>query len=200
MVNFRILERPAFDVIGKKTWIGGQDNELFGRFWQECQTNGLLAAFGEMRANRPGPQTNSLILGISCVEQDPAKREFIYMIAIEKPTAAPPTCYREWKRTGCQPRSGQYSSAKGKYPSPSSGQRCLLLWNGCRIRSMNTPWRQRWKFIWIKATRPTSSGCQSNRADNDKVGLVSLSIHHSQEHSLWQPPTPCHTIPLSPRA
>jgi AraC family transcriptional regulator len=29
-------------VIGKKTWIGGQDNELFGHFWQECQSNDLL--------------------------------------------------------------------------------------------------------------------------------------------------------------
>jgi hypothetical protein len=36
MVNFRLIERPAFEVIGRKTWIGGQDNELFGRFWQEC--------------------------------------------------------------------------------------------------------------------------------------------------------------------
>jgi AraC family transcriptional regulator len=90
MVNFRILSRPTFEVIGKKTWIGGQDNELFGRFWQECQANGLLAVFGQMGANRPGPQTNGLTLGISRVEQDPAKREFFYMIAIEKPVSCLP--------------------------------------------------------------------------------------------------------------
>jgi len=90
MVNFRIIERPAFEVVGKKIWIGGQDNELFGRFWQECQSNGLLAALGELRAGRSGPQTGSLTLGISRVEQDPAKREFFYMIAIEKPVSCPP--------------------------------------------------------------------------------------------------------------
>jgi AraC family transcriptional regulator len=90
MVNFRILERPAFEVIGKKTWIGGQDNELFGHFWQECQSHGLLAVFGRLRAGRSGTQTNGLTLGISRVEQDPAKREFFYMIAIEKPENSPP--------------------------------------------------------------------------------------------------------------
>ena len=70
MVNFRLIERPTFDVIGKKTWIGGQDNELFGRFWQECQANGLLAAFERLRADQPGLQTNGLTLGISRVEQN----------------------------------------------------------------------------------------------------------------------------------
>jgi AraC family transcriptional regulator len=89
MVNYRILERPAFEVIGKKTWINGQDNQLFGRFWQECQANGLLAAFWQLRANRPGFQTKGLTLGISRLEQDSAKREFFYMIAIEKPASCP---------------------------------------------------------------------------------------------------------------
>jgi hypothetical protein len=56
-VNYRLIERPAFEVIGKKTCIGGQDNALFGRFWQECQANGLLAALEKLRASRNGPQT-----------------------------------------------------------------------------------------------------------------------------------------------
>jgi len=90
MVNFRLIERPAFGVIGKKTWIGGQDNELFGRFWQECQSNGLLAALAQLRSGQSGPQTGGLTLGISRVEQDPAKREFFYMIAIEKPASGLP--------------------------------------------------------------------------------------------------------------
>ncbi len=85
MVNFHFLERPAFEVIGIKTWIGSQDNDLFGRFWQECQSNGVLSTLEKLRAGRAGAQTGSLTLGISRVEQDPAKREFYYMIAIEKP-------------------------------------------------------------------------------------------------------------------
>ena len=90
MVEFHLIERPSFTVIGKQTWIGGQDNDLFGRFWQECQANGLLAEFARLRAGRRGLQTDSLTLGISRVEQNPAKREFFYMIAIEKPSACPP--------------------------------------------------------------------------------------------------------------
>ena len=87
MANFRMLSRPAFEVVGKKTWIAGQDNALFGRFWQECQASGLLDTFGKLRAGRPGAQTDGLTLGISRVEQDPARREFYYMIAIEKPAS-----------------------------------------------------------------------------------------------------------------
>jgi len=37
MIKHKIIEKPAFDVIGKKTWISGQDNALFGQFWVECQ-------------------------------------------------------------------------------------------------------------------------------------------------------------------
>jgi AraC family transcriptional regulator len=90
VVNFRIMACPSFEVIGKKTWIGGQDNDLFGRFWQECRSNGLLATLGRLRAGRGGPQTGGLTLGISRVEQDPTRREFDYMIAIEKPAGCLP--------------------------------------------------------------------------------------------------------------
>jgi AraC family transcriptional regulator len=79
----QIVERPTFQVVGKKTWISGQDNALFGRFWDQCRTEGLFEVFKEISGFRPGPQTGGVTLGISCVEQDPAKREFYYMIAIE---------------------------------------------------------------------------------------------------------------------
>jgi AraC family transcriptional regulator len=85
MIKHRLLQKPAFDVIGKKTWISGQDNELFGRFWVDCQKQGLFELFEQLRGNQPGTQTKSSVLGISCVEQDPLNRAFYYMIAIEKP-------------------------------------------------------------------------------------------------------------------
>lgn len=86
MINYRIVERPAFDIVGKQTWIAGtDDNEAFGRFWQQCQTNGLFSAFEFIGGLRPGPQTNGVTLGVSRVEADPANRAFYYMIAIEKP-------------------------------------------------------------------------------------------------------------------
>jgi AraC family transcriptional regulator len=90
MVNFHIIERPAFDVIGRQIWIGGQDNSLFGRFWQECRQNGLLTELRQLSGGYPGAQTSGLTLGISRVERDPSKREFFYMIAVEKPANCPP--------------------------------------------------------------------------------------------------------------
>ena len=85
MIKYKIIEKPAFDVIGKKTWISGQDNELFGQFWVQCQKENLFEVFEQLNGAQPGQQTNSALLGISCVEQDPTNRAFYYMIAIEKP-------------------------------------------------------------------------------------------------------------------
>ena len=81
----KILERPAFQVVGKKTWISGQDNSLFGRFWEQCRAEGLFDVFEQVGGFRPGPQTGGVTLGVSCVERDPAKRKFYYLIAIESP-------------------------------------------------------------------------------------------------------------------
>ena len=85
MIKYRIITRPAFEVIGKKTWISGQDNELFGKFWISCRARGLFAKFEEISGNQPGVQTSGSPLGISCVAKDPSNREFFYLIAIEKP-------------------------------------------------------------------------------------------------------------------
>ena len=81
--------RPAFEIVGKKTWIPGQgDNEAFGRFWAESQREGLLDFFRRLSGHRPGAQTGGVMLGISRVEHDPSNRAFYYMIAIEKPEGA----------------------------------------------------------------------------------------------------------------
>jgi AraC family transcriptional regulator len=85
MIKPGIVERPTFQVVGKKTWISGQDNALFGRFWEQCRADGLFELFEQMSGFRPGPQTGGVTLGVSCVDKDPAKREFYYLIAIENP-------------------------------------------------------------------------------------------------------------------
>jgi AraC family transcriptional regulator len=85
MVNFRIIERPAFEILGKKTWISGQDNSIFGRFWEKCKEDGLFDKFGEVTGFQPGKQTRGVTLGVSCVTEDPTKRDFYYFIAVEKP-------------------------------------------------------------------------------------------------------------------
>jgi AraC family transcriptional regulator len=89
VVRYRLTERPAFDVIGRKSWIAGQDD--FGRFWEQCHSEGLMEVFQRISGFRPGEQTGGATLGVSRVEQDPGKRELYYMIAIEKLADCPST-------------------------------------------------------------------------------------------------------------
>ena len=84
----RIVTRPAFEIIGPKTWIEGPDNEQFGRFWQDCRASGLLQTVQSIQqaSGKPsGPQTGGAVIGVSRVEADPAQRAFFYMIAVEMP-------------------------------------------------------------------------------------------------------------------
>ena len=91
MVPYRIVELPSFEIAGKSAWIGGvDDSAAFGRFWEECQANGLMATFETLSGLRPGPRTGGATLGVSRVERDPANRSFYYMIAVECPGGSRP--------------------------------------------------------------------------------------------------------------
>jgi AraC family transcriptional regulator len=85
MIQYRLINRPAFHIIGRKGWIGGPDNEQFGRFWEQCRAEGLFAVLETVSHWQPGTQTGGTTLGVSRVEQDPTKRDFYYMIAVENP-------------------------------------------------------------------------------------------------------------------
>lgn len=90
-VPYRILERPAFRVAGRQTFISGPDNDQFGRFWADCRAQGWLAVLDQHKPSGgwAGPQTGAAYLGVSRVEQDPTNRAFYYMIAIEAPGSLP---------------------------------------------------------------------------------------------------------------
>jgi AraC family transcriptional regulator len=88
MIKYRLINRPACEIIGRKTWISGPDNEQFGRFWDQCRAEGLFAVLEKVSNWQPGPQTGGITLGVSRVEQDPSKRDFYYMISVEKPPEA----------------------------------------------------------------------------------------------------------------
>ncbi len=79
----RMVSLPAFTVLGRKTWISGQDNALFGRFRQQSQAGGLLDRLQRIRQQADMSTTGGTLLGISQVEADPSKRAFYYMIAVE---------------------------------------------------------------------------------------------------------------------
>ena len=80
MVRVRIEEKPAFEVTGRKTWIGEQDNEKFGEFWAESKANGLTA---RLAALAEGGVMGKTLFGVSRVEADPANRTFYFYIAAE---------------------------------------------------------------------------------------------------------------------
>jgi AraC family transcriptional regulator len=85
VVPYRIVERPAFRIAGKQTYISGPDNAQFGAFWDLCREGKLFERFEQLSSLRAGPQTGGVMLGVSRVEQDPTKRDFFYMIAVELP-------------------------------------------------------------------------------------------------------------------
>lgn len=84
MIKLRIEEKPEFAVVGKKIWISGtNDTPLFEEFWKNSHENGLISNLKQIRGNKLGSITNSMVLGISCVEKDPSNRSFYFYIATE---------------------------------------------------------------------------------------------------------------------
>lgn len=80
MIKFRLEIHNAFTVCGKRTWISGQDNSLFGRFWEECHADGTVDT---LKSAAKPEITKAPTIGVSCVEKDPADRAFDFLIAAE---------------------------------------------------------------------------------------------------------------------
>lgn len=84
MIQYRIEEKPAFQVVGKKKWICTRDgNEAFGDFWQQAHADGLIDTLRSLAGGQPGEITGSCVMGISRVEKDPMERDFHFYIATE---------------------------------------------------------------------------------------------------------------------
>jgi AraC family transcriptional regulator len=88
-MDYRIIERPAFEVVGKSrrfTTVNGENFIKVPRFWDEfCQDkkgNEALMAYSGCQA---GPVTGGVELGICWIAEDAVtKEEFIYGIGAEK--------------------------------------------------------------------------------------------------------------------
>ncbi len=81
MVNVRIENKPKFEVTGKKTWISKVED--FHNFWSECHEDDTISTLKSLRSQNAGVITQSLILGVSRVENDPNNRDFYFYIATE---------------------------------------------------------------------------------------------------------------------
>lgn len=82
MVTIAFEEKPAFGLVGTKTWISGADNGQFAEFWKAQRENG---AIGRLEAYRKkgGGQLGCRFIGLSDTSRDPSTREFFFYAAVE---------------------------------------------------------------------------------------------------------------------
>jgi len=83
MVDVIITNKETFEILGKKIWIEGTDNEQFGRFWEECHKDGTIDILRKYTSDPCGSVTKSAMLGLSCTENDPNNRNFWFYIGVE---------------------------------------------------------------------------------------------------------------------
>ena len=81
MVKVRLENKPAFDVIGIKTWISKVED--FHNFWNKCHENNTISTLKSHGNHNAGAITQSLVFGVSRVENDPNNRDFYFYIATE---------------------------------------------------------------------------------------------------------------------
>lgn len=67
MATVNLVKKPAFRVMGKKTWIDSVED--FHVFWSRCHQDGTIARLMEA-GTAPGPVTASHVFGVSRVEDD----------------------------------------------------------------------------------------------------------------------------------
>lgn len=90
-MDYRMVKREAFDVIGKSIQVSmenGENNRRIPAFWGECHADGTLAALAEIGPGRE-------LLGICSMP--PGEELLTYLVAVESdPGAAVPEGYVTW--------------------------------------------------------------------------------------------------------
>ena len=83
MVEVRIVHRPAFRIIGQKTFI--TDHNQFASFWKACHENGVIDLLNKIREEHGNQITKGTHIGLSCTEKEPSNRDFYFYVAVEYP-------------------------------------------------------------------------------------------------------------------
>lgn len=81
MVKVRLENKPAFDVTGIKTWISKVED--FHNFWSKCHEDDTISTLKSLNNHNIGELTQSLVFGVSRVENDPNNRDFYFYIVTE---------------------------------------------------------------------------------------------------------------------
>lgn len=80
-MNYKIVDKEAFNVIGKSMEVKCDDKEQISGFWQECHQNGTIGKLSSL-----GNGGN--LLGV-CMNMQPESGDFTYMIAAPTDLNAP---------------------------------------------------------------------------------------------------------------
>ncbi len=84
-MDYRIVEKPAFDIVGKSRKFieaSGENTRLIPQFWDEfVNDKSGNEALMTVTQNRPGLVTGSMSLGVSMCKA--GMEEFIYAIGVE---------------------------------------------------------------------------------------------------------------------
>jgi len=88
-MEYRIIEKPAFDIIGrakKFTTVNGENFIKVPQFWNEFASSKEYQELGNLNGGKPGQVTGADSLGV-CIPGE-TMEVFTYAIAVEKPEGA----------------------------------------------------------------------------------------------------------------
>ncbi|MCW3061123.1 MAG: AraC family transcriptional regulator [Capsulimonas sp.] len=94
-MDYRIVEKPGFKVIGKALRVSTKDGEnmkVIPKFWNQTMQDGDVGRLGMLAS--PSGVVGDAILGV-CTEFQSDQQEFTYLIAVEKGEAPPPEDFVE---------------------------------------------------------------------------------------------------------
>jgi len=97
-MDYRIIEKPAFNIIGRSRKFSTANGENFikiPQFWQEFMKTDEYKTLSDLNDGKPGKVTGGIILGV-CFDYEGANFDkFFYGIGIEKPAKKSPIKFEE---------------------------------------------------------------------------------------------------------
>jgi AraC family transcriptional regulator len=87
-MDYRIMDKPAFEVIGKSrksTTVNKANYKELPAFWDEFKSTKNYQVLNDLITKKPGVVTGSSMLGVCIPNEKKNMEEFLYAIGIEKP-------------------------------------------------------------------------------------------------------------------
>jgi AraC family transcriptional regulator len=92
-MDYTIIEKPAFDIIGRSrkfTTVNGENFIKIPQFWHEFMATPDFKTLADLSAVKTGPVTGGQMLGVCFANEDNGWDPFRYGIGIEKPDKKAP--------------------------------------------------------------------------------------------------------------